>query len=1091
MKFEKNNRLKKSIKFLMILIFSFTYISIDAMAAMRQTNKQVIDIEDYKTQGYVNLNTNIEDLPLPNTLRVVVKESVANEEFSQQIPSAELLKEYHYVLQDKELSLEKQSERLIYTYQDEKGQLKGYRVYGISKSKSNDNEPSFWSCEVDGTIIGRIEDIATTWNCVEYDSSKADTYKFDISNIKGITFEKTIPSIQIIVGKEKENGNRDELTDPNDKSIYNLGGLNEGLEITASPRVGTPTTLNVTANTRIVITKTGAKRYYANTDVLIGSIDTSFNTAGYSVFTPTNSLMSYATKYDLIKVEEGVTTTLFLNGIQLENNGPTINKNPDNTFIYGGNCLNVTGADVTIVLKNNTYNYLVSNYGHGGGGGGAIVKNFVDNHHLVIQCEQAEENGHLCSDSVCGQLKAEGTATHSAAIGSVLGFGNVGFSNLNIKGGIIEAQGGVHAPGIGTMCGTAHLPNVGSPQFLTGEFCRDITISGGRVYAKGQEGCAGIGSGWAGPVKGIYIKDGAYVKAEGGLNSPGIGSGGVTGNKPEPISTGTYQGLGIYDVSDVIISGGNTVVEAYGSKVTNSATIKEVPGIGCGISWEGKTGKVTNVLATPEYNWLAVVRQGTDKDSSVYINGGKPSSSSIAILPNKYYTLVYFAQISKTASINGGDFKSIFFSNEVLKPGDKITYKIDCLSAIEDLDGSVVISDRIPAGLTLSTSNGDNTAGMIKKIVNNETEVSWENQGITLNNHEFFFTVTVDEFDSFNYINYHKMYYANVAYCKTVDGLTFSSNQVYLEGYSIDLTIDKNDFENVDATLGGAGFKVYRCTNSIASHIHGINCTWDVNKPYRNEAFTSTVDGKLKFSNLAISETYIIVESTSPIGYESMTSNDYIVISFKPISVSGVGMIFDIILNPVGDFLKFNLVYSSIRGIGNEAELQVKNLPKHTLSIKKEVKGDLGDKTKSFSFKVSLYDKSGIPIKNKSIPCTSASFVSGVSSPYYSSLYFDSSGVASVTLKHGQSISLTTAIPYNGSYTVSEIAVSGYSTSTSNASGSNITNDMTASFINTKNGIVPTGLDESDDIQMVLLELSMIVLMGYIFLLGWRKRYQS
>ena len=145
---------------------------------------------------------------------------------------------------------------------------------------------------------------------------------------------------------------------------------------------------------------------------------------------------------------------------------------------------------------------------------GALVKDGMDKTELIIQCEHAGEKGHQCDKDTCGSLQAKGTEMHATAIGNIIANRTVkeesGFSNLTIKGGIINAQAGEHNCTIGAACGSYANGGIDTKQYA-----KNIRIEGGIITAKGGTLCAGIGGGKVTPVDGIYITGGT-VYASGG-----------------------------------------------------------------------------------------------------------------------------------------------------------------------------------------------------------------------------------------------------------------------------------------------------------------------------------------------------------------------------------------------------------------------------------------------------------------------------------------------------------------------------------------------------------------------------------------------
>ena len=523
------------------------------------------------------------------------------------------------------------------------------------------------------------------------------------------------------------------------------------------------------AQGRVAFTTTTATQYSLGTNTVLRSEP--LNPNGY-ILTGTASYNT-ASGTATVLVNPNVTMTLYLDNIRITNNG-------------GGSGILCTSANLTLVLLDDTTNTISVN--NTTESGGCIVKDNANAFYLRIRCESSGVPGHLCQDGVCGALSASSTSTHVAAIGSTMnpgakgGYG--GFSNLYIEGGIITARATGHSPAIGSMCGTAHLPSQASPQMRNGQICKNIRISGGRIYAYGGVGCAGIGSGWAGPVDGIYISNGAYVRAEGGQNSPGIGSGGAP-------STG-YAGMltGSYNVSNIEITGGLTVIEAIGSTVTNAAGYTSVPGIGSGQSIEGRVGTVTNVRAIPETDWYAAVKQGSNLPSATYING-TPSAVPVNIAPNRYYTLVHFTKgIEKTAVLNDGFTGTGDATAHVhVTTGDKLRYVILAGGGAYDSTDIYEIEDSIPAGMTLVTDPDTYSPGMTYSTTAGVTTVKWTGlQGTRT----VFFTVVVDPITS------PDADFINKAVKKEASGIVFESNLTY-HGYRdmYTITVREGSYENI------------------------------------------------------------------------------------------------------------------------------------------------------------------------------------------------------------------------------------------------------------------------------------------------------
>ncbi|WP_330624619.1 InlB B-repeat-containing protein, partial [Anaerostipes sp.] len=345
------------------------------------------------------------------------------------------------------------------------------------------------------------------------------------------------------------------------------------------------------------------------------SSETSLNPLGYRIKGTTTS--------NCIKVEPGVTTDITLDNVSITSNSG--NKN----------CMDVSHANVTITLVGEN---LLS---CGETGYGALVKDGMDDDtKLVIQCEHAGEKEHQCTEETCGSLEAKGTVFHATAIGNSvvnrITAEEDGFSNLHIRGGIIKAKAGGHNCAIGAACGSSGA----------GKYAKDIRISGGVVTAEGGQYCAGIGSGCSTPVDGIYITGGT-VYAYGGENSPGIGSGG------DQIGTRPFD----YDVSNIVISGGNTLVRAVGHQSSN------MPGIGCGKT-DTVTGQAENVSAVPDSGYQGYIQDGTSEaEYNFTVESPFPGKQDIKV--DKYFTIIYFGPFRDENKINS-DTKEQLGANHII-----------------------------------------------------------------------------------------------------------------------------------------------------------------------------------------------------------------------------------------------------------------------------------------------------------------------------------------------------------------------------------------------------------------------------------------
>ena len=164
----------------------------------------------------------------------------------------------------------------------------------------------------------------------------------------------------------------------------------------------------------------------------------------------------------------------------------------------------------------------------------------------------------LKDDNKDGSLKATGGANGAGIGGSM----NNGTNKITIKGGTVEAKGGLYAAGIGGGV-------VGSG----GGSGKDITITGGRVTAIGGTYAAGIGGGSGGSGKNITI-NGGTVTAAGGFNGAGIGGGIIGSGENITITGGEVEAKGGENAAGIGgggDSGGSNVTVSGAAQVTATA----------------------------------------------------------------------------------------------------------------------------------------------------------------------------------------------------------------------------------------------------------------------------------------------------------------------------------------------------------------------------------------------------------------------------------------------------------------------------------------------------------------------------------------
>ena len=119
------------------------------------------------------------------------------------------------------------------------------------------------------------------------------------------------------------------------------------------------------------------------------------------------------------------------------------------------------------------------------------------------------------------------------------------------------------------------------------------------------------------------------------------------------------------------------------------------------------------------------------------------------------------------------------------------------------------------------------------------------------------------------------------------------------------------------------------------------------------------------------------------------------------------------------------------------------------LDVKKTVTGNLGDKNKYFEFKVTLTGEEGKTYRD------SYAVTGGSNTENPSTIKIGEE--TRFLLKHDETIHIEN-LPYNVTYTVTETAVDGYTTTKTGDTGTINAADQTAAFTNTKTGSIDTGV---------------------------------
>ena len=160
------------------------------------------------------------------------------------------------------------------------------------------------------------------------------------------------------------------------------------------------------------------------------------------------------------------------------------------------------------------------------------------------------------------------------------------------------------------------------------------------------------------------------------------------------------------------------------------------------------------------------------------------------------------------------------------------------------------------------------------------------------------------------------------------------------------------------------------------------------------------------------------------------------------------------------------------------SEIKVKNTSeKPQLTIKKTVEGSMGSKTKQFQFQLKLTAPAG-QVLPKELEYTKGDETKTMQLK---------NDVYEFTLAHEETIVIK-GIPSQSTYTVTEVdgESNGYTVTQTDATGT-IKADTTVSFVNTKNGSVPTLADMNTKIPFVLV----ILAIGGVGFILWKKRKET
>lgn len=147
----------------------------------------------------------------------------------------------------------------------------------------------------------------------------------------------------------------------------------------------------------------------------------------------------------------------------------------------------------------------------------------------------------------------------------------------------------------------------------------------------------------------------------------------------------------------------------------------------------------------------------------------------------------------------------------------------------------------------------------------------------------------------------------------------------------------------------------------------------------------------------------------------------------------------------------------------------------NTLTVKKTVEGNLGDKNRTFEFKVTFTAP-----ENKTVKSTISYIVNSTSNTV---TFTEGKAEVTLNLKHGDEV-IFTNIPYGVGYTVTETPVDGYTITKSGETGTIGTTAATAAFVNTREGEIDMGVT----LESLPYVLALVIVAGGAAVMFARKR---
>lgn len=173
--------------------------------------------------------------------------------------------------------------------------------------------------------------------------------------------------------------------------------------------------------------------------------------------------------------------------------------------------------------------------------------------------------------------------------------------------------------------------------------------------------------------------------------------------------------------------------------------------------------------------------------------------------------------------------------------------------------------------------------------------------------------------------------------------------------------------------------------------------------------------------------------------------------------------------------LRIATVHTEAAGETNKTDYFPNTYSAGTLNITKTVTGNLGNKDKYFEFKVTLTGETGktygasYAVTGGSNAANPSTIVIGTETTFL--------------LKHGEGIYIAN-LPYGVSYTVTETAATGYTTTKTGDSGTINAASQTAAFTNTKDGEIDMGVT----LESLPYVLALVIVAGGAVVMFARKR---